>query len=711
MKTKNLLWTLAFVCVGASCSDNLENGPGKNGSDLENGQEAYVKISISTVSDVMGAGALRAGLTRAGEEPSNPNTGGAGWGEDGNGWLGELPGKNEAKIHDINIFLVNAADPVLTKENQLDNINETDAKRIISFAGQGYLGKLNSDVIPDDEPNHDRAEEIVRVTMKELISDEAKNYYVYTIVNAGEDLREKIKDLDALRNFAWDKEVAENEDNVNTADKFVMSTHKMISGATNPSSVVSISSANTKDDPATTSVYVERLAARIDLAYQETLPNENTSSPVYNKGTFTLTDYMVVNQWQGKTNMFKQVTPEIEVYTQDVNERESYKEGMQPRYLGDEVWTIIGEKPNGKFNFVWSQEFYAKTKAEANNDEKWNPMYKNHFFENLNKVMNESGGIQPVPKEESNIYHELGGKKYFPITYVRENTTNTDAQLNGYSTGMIFKTRFAPAEGFEVMAYKNGAINQKTLNTDAPFFFITAEHAGQKGVYQDLKSVAARAFNIPDGDTKNILKSFMEDGWDAAAEDVTLQFLKESIIDKMSSDNELEKKFKDFLSQQLEGVEPLTQPVKDWSDKGNLTYGKFVGGQPSELQPFLNGTMTAGDYTKEIVSKVAETYSNPDSAPGVSGVYIYINGESYHKYWIRHDDNNEPGVMGAMEFAIVRNNVYLLNVTGVRGLGDPLPYTPGKDEPGTPDEENEVTINVTVYVMDWVKRDNGDIIL
>ena len=420
----------------------------------------------------------------------------------------------------------------------------------------------------------------------------------------------------------------------------------------------------------------------------------------------------LLNKWQDKTNIFKQVTPEITVYTRDVEEGTSYNEGMQPRYLGDEVWTIIGEKPNGKFNFVWSQEFYAKTRAEANNEEKWNPMYKNHFFKDLNEDMNKPGGIiQPVPKEESNIYHELDGSKYFPITYVRENTMNTDAQLNGYSTGMIFKTRFTPNPGFEVMAYENGAIEKKQLSMDDAFFFITAEHAGQKGVYQDLKSVAARAFNIPDGDTKNILKSFMEDGWDAAAEDVTLQFLNENIIEKMSSDNELEKKFKEFLSQQLKGVEPLIQPVKDWANRGNLTYGKFVESQSEDLRPFLNGTKTAADYTTEIVSKVAETYSNPDSVPGVSGVYIYINGESYHKYWIRHDDNNEPGVMGAMEFAIVRNNVYLLNVTGVRGLGDPLPYTPGKDDPGTPDEENEVTINVTVYVMDWVKRKNDGIIL
>lgn len=86
-------------------------------------------------------------------------------------------------------------------------------------------------------------------------------------------------------------------------------------------------------------------------------------------------------------------------------------------------------------------------------------------------------------------------------------------------------------------------------------------------------------------------------------------------------------------------------------------------------------------------------------------------GKSYYKFWIRHNDNGNDGMMGVMEFCIVRNNVYQLYVTGVRGLGDPLPYTPGKDTPDKPDETDDVTIDVTIYVKDWVKRTNKDIII
>ena len=67
--------------------------------------------------------------------------------------------------------------------------------------------------------------------------------------------------------------------------------------------------------------------------------------------------------------------------------------------------------------------------------------------------------------------------------------------------------------------------------------------------------------------------------------------------------------------------------------------------------------------------------------------------------------------MGVMEFAIVRNNVYQLSVTGIRDLGDPLPFTPGKDDPDTPDKTKDVYIVIKLYVRNWVVRSNSGIIL
>ena len=67
--------------------------------------------------------------------------------------------------------------------------------------------------------------------------------------------------------------------------------------------------------------------------------------------------------------------------------------------------------------------------------------------------------------------------------------------------------------------------------------------------------------------------------------------------------------------------------------------------------------------------------------------------------------------MGVMEFAIVRNNVYQVEVVGVSALGDPLPFTPGEDDPDTDDEDDDVYIKIKIYVKDWVVRKNSSIIL
>ena len=64
--------------------------------------------------------------------------------------------------------------------------------------------------------------------------------------------------------------------------------------------------------------------------------------------------------------------------------------------------------------------------------------------------------------------------------------------------------------------------------------------------------------------------------------------------------------------------------------------------------------------------------------------------------------------MGPMEFAVVRNNVYKLSVTGVNKFGHPT--NPGDDpdpeNPEDPDEEDDVYFKVAVEVLPWVVRIN-----
>lgn len=80
----------------------------------------------------------------------------------------------------------------------------------------------------------------------------------------------------------------------------------------------------------------------------------------------------------------------------------------------------------------------------------------------------------------------------------------------------------------------------------------------------------------------------------------------------------------------------------------------------------------------------------------------------YYFYWNRHNDNHNSGVMGRMEFAVVRNNVYKLAVTNIRRLGHPRlsENDPDPVDPDTPDEKGDVYFDVEVEAVPWVVRVN-----
>ncbi len=80
----------------------------------------------------------------------------------------------------------------------------------------------------------------------------------------------------------------------------------------------------------------------------------------------------------------------------------------------------------------------------------------------------------------------------------------------------------------------------------------------------------------------------------------------------------------------------------------------------------------------------------------------------YYFYWNRHNDNGNDGVMGPMEFAVVRNNVYKLAVTKIDRLGHPriTDNDPDPVDPEDPDEKGDLYLSVSVEVLPWVVREN-----
>ena len=68
-------------------------------------------------------------------------------------------------------------------------------------------------------------------------------------------------------------------------------------------------------------------------------------------------------------------------------------------------------------------------------------------------------------------------------------------------------------------------------------------------------------------------------------------------------------------------------------------------------------------------------------------VETFKNGVCYYTYWIRHVADDAADVISPMEYAIVRNNIYQLNVVSISGLGSSQPDNV---------EEHEITIHFKV---------------
>ena len=120
-----------------------------------------------------------------------------------------------------------------------------------------------------------------------------------------------------------------------------------------------------------------------------------------------------------------------------------------------------------------------------------------------------------------------------------------------------------------------------------------------------------------------------------------------------------------------------------------------------------------------IAADATEPKGADAAAAGFTG-YSPKDGKyyNYYYYWNRHNDNLDNNLMGIMEFAVVRNNVYKLAVDSINRFGHPTPPDPSNPDPDPepdpdpvdpddPDESVNYYFNVTVKVLPWTVRINN----
>lgn len=328
--------------------------------------------------------------------------------------------------------------------------------------------------------------------------------------------------------------------------------------------------------------------------------------------------------------------------------------------MPEQPWGITGVTGN----YVQDVDFATK---QAGYDAFNYPLFN---ADNDNKIDETARGqwynvlISDVLGKENDEY---GDKKYHIWRYVTENTVDRVSRMtDGLSTGVVFKGKMIPTEAArnsedkdikhlaDVLDYKAEGLTNNT-NTDP----ILYTFGGNLYVtWENVRKAAIKSATTPDG-----------------------------VLVKTNAFYEAVFGNGDYTEE--DGSTDVTSPDHYWH-----VWNK--AGKP------IDGTMLQ-DFKKAATSNGITIYQSSKDDEDGWGYYCY------YFYWNRHNDNGNNGVIGDMEFAVVRNNVYKLAVTSISRLGHPRlsDNDPDPENPDKPDESGDVYMTLSVEVMPWTVRVNN----
>ena len=693
MKLRNSLWAFALAFVAVSCSDDFEN-PNKNGNqgNEANGETAKMKVIINT------------------EMTTKTH------GEEGDG--DEKGTFEESEVKNLNVFLFEYDATAAANKNILNE------EAVIVAKGYATVSNTTDSDHPSDHGYQASIE--VKFEEKDGAADfSGKTYGVIAVVNTGNitdeftlgDEQNPVK-ISNLANY-----LQTNLYNSTNKNEFVMSSHMMKDTDTHESYVTFPEVTNAQDVP-TAYVFVERLAAKIRIS--EYSDAENFVYTVGSAGDkVRLDNVAIINQLTSGSYLLKRAT----------------KDAMDELATDSEYQLLIDEKydeSNGtKARFVldpWTSDKIATTVFPETGGPVWptfgttpstNLKYGNHIKADSYGALFESiKGTNDDNLKAKTLYSEDADEQQenLLLAYTMENTTDVANSKNGFSTGALFKGSYYAKQVMDILKDDNskpgyyrsvkpvdtkwGKETTPTVENNAPTFYT---YCIPELKYASLDAIFAYAL------AKQVPEKVFEN---ETSEEEAIKLMEGFyFFDKLGNtytDNGQTKEAIDTLhiATFMNSKTFLSKTVDDMF--GYLAY----------LRKHLTEDNTS--ITKEVVFADVKELSDDDSAENLktfseylksdmgkeyykkSGIKSYENGECYYLYWIRHEDNKKNNVMGPMEFAIVRNNIYDLAVSGISGLGLSGADVP---DPDAPDEDGEAKMNVVVKVKNWVVRKNTDIIL
>lgn len=252
-------------------------------------------------------------------------------------------------------------------------------------------------------------------------------------------------------------------------------------------------------------------------------------------------------------------------------------------------------------------------------------------------------------------------ENYNCIGYPKENVNQLGDK--GLTTGVVFRAQYTPND----------------MEVGQTFFEYNEK------VYATLNELM-QGFN--EDNWNNFISKVLGTGWWQNA--LTWEELQANIIDKLRIDPV---GYRDYLAQE---AKDKNGTISD-EDKAKLRWEAYL---LNECAYQLENNQVVVDANKEKDGTTRRVLHETSDGQ----IRTFKEGICYYTYWIKHandqDKNNDlVGVKdktgGVMEYAIVRNNLYKLDVTSITG--------PGGDIPG------DRNVNVNVLVEDWILMDNEEI--
>lgn len=447
-------------------------------------------------------------------------------------------------------------------------------------------------------------------TQPQSVSLEPGTYQVLLIANPGADWWSAPQGgsltlgtvRDHIQSSAW------TEPQEGTFANFVMTSERDATVALNN---------NPRENPATATVYVERMAARVDYKAQGSYP---CTDEQYKGATVSIVGAALVNNLTAGSYVLKRVSPDATA--------------SSVSYLGLET---ADATTGAGTNYVIDP--YTKQKSDpADVKQYYDTWYADYAKPDVNPTF-WSGLTRPGTALEG-----ADNAGYLRIGYTLENTA-APADSAG-RTGIVFRAQFAPKG---VTGYTQGQT------------FFT--YGGT--IYASMERLMAAVY----GTASPVEKTFTPaDTWQTVR-----NYAADTLLPSDPSG------YPEWLTAQAADQDPNAALTADEAvSLGWKAYMRAVCG--------YENTPEAGGADRVAINLGGV---NTRAVLRSGGVRTYADGQCYYTYWLRHAADGDATKASPMEYAVVRNNVYKVDVTSI--------YSLGGDVPG----EDDHNLVIEVYVNDW----------